>query len=74
MKPRDPSGSKSKGFVIPDADRPSTSEGEEEVPSLVAVHRCSSSDSYFLQTPAPHTKVTPPPSIDHDEDFAEEVL
>ncbi len=34
----DSSGSKSKGFVIPDADLPSTSEGEEEVPSLVAVH------------------------------------
>ncbi len=30
---RDSSGSKSKGFVIPDSDLPSTSEGEEEVPS-----------------------------------------
>ncbi len=36
--PRDLGGFKSKGFVIPDADLPSTSEGEEEVPSLVAVH------------------------------------
>jgi hypothetical protein len=36
--PRDSSGSKSKGFVIPDADLPSTSEGEVEIPSVVAVH------------------------------------
>jgi hypothetical protein len=36
--PLDSSGSKSKGFVIPDADLPSTSAEEEEVPSLVAVH------------------------------------
>jgi hypothetical protein len=34
----DSSGSKSKRFVIPDADLPSTSADEEEVPSLLAVH------------------------------------
>ncbi len=34
----DLSGSKSKGFVIPNTDLPSTSKGEEEVPSSVAVH------------------------------------
>jgi hypothetical protein len=72
--PRNSSGSKSKGFVIPDADLPSTSENEEEVPSLVAVHGYSCSDSHFLQTTAPHTKATPPLTIDNDEDFAEEVL
>ncbi len=75
---RDSSGSKSKGFVIPDADLPSTSESEEEVPSLVAVHSrlhwCSGINSHVLQTPAPQTKATPPPTIDNDEDFAEEVL
>ncbi len=36
--PHDSSGSKSKGFFIPDADLPSTSADEEEVPPLVAVH------------------------------------
>jgi hypothetical protein len=36
--PRNLSGSKSKGFVIPDADLPSTSTDEEEASSLVAVH------------------------------------
>ncbi len=33
--PHDSSGSKSKGFVIPDTDLPYTFPDEEEVPSLV---------------------------------------
>ncbi len=53
--PHDLSDSKPKGFVIPDADLPSTSADEEEVPSLVAVLWCSGSHSHFLQTTAPPT-------------------
>ena len=75
--PRDPSGSKSKEFVIPDADLPPSS--EEEVPFFVAVHWCSATEYLFLQSGAPAKAALTSvprrtPTIDNEEDFTQEVL